>query len=281
VTKVLIVEDEAIIAADLRYRLERLDYEIVGTASAAGEAVVATERLKPDLVLMDIRLKGGGDGAAAAREIHRRFGLPVVYLTAYADAETVDRAMHTAPFGYVLKPIDDQKLQIALQVALHRHAMTRRVEESEQWLSTTLACIADGMIAVTPEGHVRLMNRAAERLTGWAVAEAVGRHVDEVFHVVAVGTQEPIANPVLGALERRGAVVLGANAVLLQRDGRRVPIDDAAAPIIDGQDRFLGAVLIFRDVTERRALEVQLQQSRRWRRSDVWPAASRTTSTTS
>jgi PAS domain S-box-containing protein len=261
--RVLIVEDEAIIAADLRYRLESLTYEVVGVASAAAEALESTAHLQPDLVLMDIRLRGGDDGVAAAHEIRRRFALPVVYLTAYADAETLDRAKHTAPFGYVLKPVDDQKLHVALQIALHRHAMTRQLEESERWLSTTLDCLGDAVVATTDVGRVRLMNRVAQGLTGWPEADAVGQSVETIVRIVHAETRAPIPNPLLEAIERRSDVVLGADALLITRDGREVPIDDAAAPIVDERNRLLGAVLVFRDVTERKVLEAHLRQAQK------------------
>src|SRR5881396_2873769 len=111
-SRLLIVEDEAIVAMDLQQRLERLGHHVVGTAATGEAAIRRVEETRPDVTLMDIRLKGRMDGVAAAAEIDRRFDTPVVFLTAHSDTQTVQRATATEPFGYVLKPVDDRELEI-------------------------------------------------------------------------------------------------------------------------------------------------------------------------
>lgn len=114
-TKILIVEDEAIVAMDLQQRLEQLGYSVVGTAMGGAKALELSGLLEPELVLMDIRLQGGMDGIEAATEIRRRFDLPVLYLTAHSDEATLNRAKLTEPFGYLLKPIESRELQVAIE----------------------------------------------------------------------------------------------------------------------------------------------------------------------
>lgn len=127
--RILVVEDESIVALDLKSSLEHLGYEVIGTASTGEEAVRIAEREMPELVLMDIRLRGEMDGTAAADAIHRRFGIPVVYLTAYSDEATLQRAQVSEPFGYLLKPFAERELQVAIQMALYRHRAQREHEE--------------------------------------------------------------------------------------------------------------------------------------------------------
>ncbi|HEY4884717.1 MAG TPA: ATP-binding protein [Myxococcales bacterium] len=128
--KILVVEDENIVAMDLRTTLTRLGYEVVDTVGTGPQAIEQVERREPDLVLMDIQLRGGMDGIEAAERI-RHLDVPVVYLTAFSDDATLRRARETEPFGYVLKPFDDRELQIVIELGIHRH---RAQKEHDQLL---------------------------------------------------------------------------------------------------------------------------------------------------
>lgn len=118
---VLIVEDESIIAMDIRTSLELSGYQIAAIATSSEEAIAAVTSCNPDIVLMDIQLQGDRDGIETAEKVQREFHLPVVYLTAHADEKTLSRAKSTQPFGYILKPFDDQELVTAIEIALSRH----------------------------------------------------------------------------------------------------------------------------------------------------------------
>jgi signal transduction histidine kinase len=119
--KILIVEDESIVALDLRYRLENLGYEVHDIAASGEEAIEKTAESAPDLILMDIRLIGEMDGVETASQIRARWGTPVIYITAYADEETIKRAKVTQPLGYLVKPFDDRDLHTTIEIALYRH----------------------------------------------------------------------------------------------------------------------------------------------------------------
>jgi signal transduction histidine kinase len=118
---ILIVEDESIVALDLKRRLEALGYEVVGMVPSGERAIEQVASMLPDLVLMDIKLKGRMDGVEAAEAIRARFDLPVIFLTAYADTETLARAKHTRPYGYLVKPFEDQDLHTTVEIALYKH----------------------------------------------------------------------------------------------------------------------------------------------------------------
>lgn len=118
--KILVVEDERVVARDIEKRLKKLGY-VVSASVASGEAALEkVAECRPDLVLMDIRLKGQLDGIEAAEQIRADFGTPVIYLTAYADEATLQRAKVTEPFGYIVKPFDERDLQVAIEIALRR-----------------------------------------------------------------------------------------------------------------------------------------------------------------
>ncbi len=116
--QVLIVEDEAIVSMDLRHKLEAMGYSVPAEINSGEDAVDAASQLRPDVVLMDIRLSGEMDGIDAAGEIRRRFNIPVVYLTSHADEDTLARAKRTEPSGYILKPFDDSSLRAVVEMAM-------------------------------------------------------------------------------------------------------------------------------------------------------------------
>jgi CheY-like chemotaxis protein len=130
--RALIVEDETLIAEELKERLERFGFLVIAAVDTAEEGIEIATIERPDLVLMDIRLRGEKDGVQAAAEIRQRVDVPVVYLTAYSDRITLDRAKHTEPYGYVLKPFHERELQVTIELAMHRHALERKARQTKQ-----------------------------------------------------------------------------------------------------------------------------------------------------
>jgi PAS domain S-box-containing protein len=252
---ILIVEDEALLAEELRQRLTRLGYTVVGVVDSSAAAVAAAERVAPDLVLMDIRLKGGDDGANAADAIRRRTDVPVVFLTAHSDPETLARATGAGPYGYVLKPFREQDVVVAIVTARTRHALERRIVESERRHTATLASVADGVIATDAAGQVTFMNRVAEALTGWPNARARGVAVERVLPLISEASGQPVENSGRQAMRERRNVSLAQPTLLVTDDGIRIPVDDTAAPIVDERGSLLGSVIAFRDDRERRRRE--------------------------
>src|SRR3712207_119843 len=137
--RILVVEDEGIVARDLQNKLQRLGYAVPAVASSGEEAIRKAEEHAPDLVLMDIVLKGQMDGIEAAALIWEQCRVPAVYLTAYGDDTTLQRAKVTRPYGYVLKPFSDRELRINIEVALYRSQMERKLQGMERWFSSTLS----------------------------------------------------------------------------------------------------------------------------------------------
>jgi two-component system, cell cycle sensor histidine kinase and response regulator CckA len=261
--RVLIVEDEAIVAMDLQQRLERLGHHVVGTAATGEAAIRRAEETRPDVTLMDIRLKGPMDGVVAAAEIDRRFDTPVVFLTAHSDTQTVKRATGAEPFGYIVKPVDDRELEIAITVAKYRHQSERRVKRMERWLAATLTSIGDAVICMDLNGAVTFMNPAAQRLTGWNLEAAMNRPVQAIMPLVHEDDQTEIESPVRRVLSEGIVLGLSPKTVML-RGGDRIPIDDSAAPIRDEHDNIIGVVLVFRDATEQRKLAEDIRQTHKF-----------------
>jgi PAS domain S-box-containing protein len=256
-TSVLIVEDEAIIAENLRELLIGLEYDAYAIASSSEEAVAcATERC-PDVVLMDIRIKGKLDGIATAQLLGERFDVPIIYLTAHADAATVERAKKTSPHGYLVKPVRAPDLRSAIEIAHYKHSIERQLRTRERWFSTSMRSIADAVIAVDLAGKITFMNPAAETLVALTHEEAQGRSAHEVLRLLDAESQLQHDTPLDRALRERR--VIEVPEAILQTAGhfQRI-IADSAAPVLDNGE-LLGAVMVFRDVTEQKRLQKQLE----------------------
>lgn len=179
--KILIVEDQNIVAMDIQNRLKSLNYIVTGTASSGAGAVKKAGETSPDLVLMDIMLKGDMDGVQAAEEIRYRFGIPVVYLTAYADINTLQRAKITEPFGYILKPFQERELHSTIEMALYKHKVEQEVKERESLFSTTLKAINDGIIITDKKSCVTFINPKGEVITELNYRNAIKEKVENVI----------------------------------------------------------------------------------------------------
>ena len=255
--QILVVEDEGLIAADVQNRLERLGYAVPAVAHSGEEAVQLARSRPFDLVLMDIRLKGEMDGITAAAALRSDGETPVVYLTAHADQDTIQRAKVTEPFGYVLKPIGDGDLRSAVEIAIYKHEMERRLRTSEAWLSTTLRSIGDGVIATNTSGEIVFLNPIAQQLTGWPVAEAHGQQLMDVVGLFEESSGRPAKNPVYDLLggETR-------NYSLISRQGAKTPVEVSCFEN-QSEDEVLGMIVVVRDISARRELESRLIQSQR------------------
>lgn len=253
---ILIVEDEAIVALDLKSQLEDLGYTVVGTADCADRALALARSRQPSLILMDVMLKGTKDGIEIAAELGKEQDTPVIFLTSFSDVDTVQRAARTAPYGYLTKPFQVKELAAGIEVAMHKSRMERQLRESERWFASTLRCVQDGVIVTEPDAKVRFLNRAAEELTGWRNEEAAGRAIEEI-----VRFKSERAPSALRAIDEDRVIGVERAQSLFGRSGGVVPVDESAAPVHDQDGQKLGAVVVLRDVRERITQEERLRAS--------------------
>lgn len=256
--RILIVEDEGIIAEDIQMSLQDLGYEVSGIVTRGKEAIRTAAEQRPDLVLMDVVLQGEMDGIVAANEIHTLLKIPIIYLTAYSDDKMLERAKNTEPFGYLIKPFRDRELRSTIEMALYKNELDNKLRESQEWLAVTLNSIGDGLIATNQQGLVTFMNPVAEDLTGWSTDQAQGKPLEDVFSA----KEEKTGKSVVGLTE--GLVALRGNAsltgkLLVTKNGSTMPIEANASPIRGANDSVIGIVLVFRDITQRKKTEERLR----------------------
>jgi len=247
---VLIVEDERIVAGDIESRLNYLGYRVPAITPSGQEAIQAVERLRPQLVLMDIHLEGDMDGTQAARVIRERFDVPVVYLTAHADASTLQRAKTTDPFGYLLKPFNDHELRTAIELALYKHQTERRLKESEA-LFRGVAETVSAAILLFRERKVLYVNRFAETLTGYPVADLMAMDVLDIVHP----DFRAMIEDRLSARERGERIPPRYEFKVIRKDGSERWIDfSTTSLLVEGQRTWLWTAF---DITDRKLAEEQ------------------------
>ncbi|HXT42246.1 MAG TPA: PAS domain S-box protein [Candidatus Angelobacter sp.] len=259
--RILVVEDESLLAEDIQDRLKGIGYDVVALAYTSEEALAQAALVRPDLALMDIRLKGQTDGIETARVLRERFNVPVIYLTGEADDATLERAKSTEPLGYLLKPIEEKRLHSTIEIALYKYKMERRLRRIERWFVTTLKNIGDAVLVTDLQARVTFMNSEAERLTGWDSPEAAGRPLSEIYRTVNPETREKLESLAPQAL-LEGIVAGSADrALLISRKGAETPVDESAAPVRDATGCVTGVVLTFRDISGRQRAERALYES--------------------
>ncbi len=243
---ILIVEDDFVIAKVLAESLQELGYQVAGIVSTGEEAVERAAQVHPDLVLMDIRLKGEMDGVEAGEQISADLHIPIVYLTAYSDERTVERAKITEPYGYLIKPFTDTELKTTLEMAIYKHRREKREREKGEWFLDTLMAISDGIITTNPEGQVTFMNPAAELMTGWLSSDAYLRPLTEVYRLTHGEGGAAVENLARRAAREENLVTGVGDEILIAKNGSKWPTEGRASPIRDARGRTIGAVVIFR-----------------------------------
>jgi|GEM_PF-3384084 len=259
--KILIVEDELLTAENIKRSLQKHGYVICGITQDAEDAINFVMDSEPDLILMDIMLEGKLTGIEAAQRIQEFADIPIIYLTAYSDDDTIQKAKFTSPFGYIIKPFENRELFLAVEMALFKHSLEMKLKKNEKNLSITLNSIGDGVISTDKEGFVTRMNPVAEKLCGWSLNEAKGRYITEIFNIVDVKNHSTSQNPIEQVIESGEIISLSNNILLISKDGTQRNIADSAAPIFDEKGNIHGAVLVFSDVTEKYNARKELLES--------------------
>lgn len=253
---ILVVEDEVLVARDIKSRLIRMGYEVLDTARKGAEAIEKALALKPDLVLMDIHLADEIDGIEAALRIRETIDVPVIFCTAYADEETLERAKISTPYGYVLKPFDNRELEINIEIALYKHNIEIDLNNTRRRLDATLTSISDGVIATDMAGQICLINPMAESITGWCQQSAINQNLGQVMPLQAFEATgrlmdtDNIANEEITSALRQVAVA---------HDSKLVPIEVSTNFIKSASEELV--VITFRDISKQIQYEQKIRHS--------------------
>ena len=248
----LVVEDEAVVAMDIAGQLRDMGYRVCGCVDNGRDAIARARADRPDLVLMDVVLRGDMDGIAAAAAIGAELQIPILFLTAYSDDQTVDRAAGAMPYGYLTKPFQGRELRAVIEVALRKAEVERALRDKERWLSSVLHGVGDAVIALDADGLVGLANPAAESLLGTEILR--GRSAAEVVRL-----EDDTGGTV--RLAHHDCTARSGAAMLVTGAGQRIPVDYSAGPICDERSHPMGTAIVLHDERERVAAELRLAHS--------------------
>ncbi len=218
-------------------------------ATSGEEAIRKTKESHPDLILMDIVLKGKMDGVETVQHIRKQYDMPVIYLTAYADDHTLERAKVTSPAGYMLKPYQPNELRTTIELALHRAHHDRHMNESLKWLATTVRCIGEGVMTTDRDGRITYMNPAAEGVVGWKQEDAKGVSLATLIGFGPEGALQGMENPATKAMTEIHIVQMTGSVLPSKTEARRI-IVGSVAPVLDDLGMVIGSVLVFRKYQE-------------------------------
>ncbi len=248
--KVFIVEDEVLIAETVRNKLLKLGYEVMGMAMTGEEAVPEVLKTQPDIILMDIRLAGEMDGIDTAEIIQQRFDVPIIFVTAFTDENTIERVKQIAPYGYIVKPYQMSDLSISLDLALHRHAAEKKRRQSDKTIQRALNQVGEGLVLTDPKGNIAFLNGVAEQVTGWGQERAFGKPFTDVVLLSDVRTDDfddaALANPIVAALASQNSVHLAAQLANVSNKALNTAIVASAAPVEDEKGLLSGAIFTFK-----------------------------------
>lgn len=256
--RILIVEDEALVAEDLKMIVTSHGYKVIGHAMSGDDAVAKAFELNPDLILMDIVLKGMKNGIIASQEIREKADIPIVFISAYSDTEVLEKAKIVEPYGYIVKPFQERQLHATIRMALFKDMMEKKLKERELWLHTTLKSIADAVIATDLNKNILFINPVAVSLIG-CPENSVGKEISRIFELFDDETLKPVGNVAEEVMKKRTKIIY-SDVILNSNRAAKIPVDCSASPIKDEQNRMMGVVIVFRDISERKKLEMELKK---------------------
>lgn len=252
--EILIAEHQAIVARDMEHMLARHGYSVAATVTSGEDAVEAVMSMRVDLVLMDLDLKGTMDGIEAAGLIQGEYSTPVVFLGSGPDADSVERAKYTDPFGYVAKPAAERDLCAGIELALYRYQNGKLLNDKEKWLENILTQLGEGVIATDHDGRIYLYNHAAERILGRPPEDILRQPVTEVMALLDAN-RKFLDQDVYWNVQAQGTSKDWSGQAHVAGSNGLIPIEYTASAIRDREGRIEGVTIVFRQQEDVRLKE--------------------------
>jgi len=251
--RILVVEDEFITGADIQAKLQDMGYDVPVVADTGEYAIQVAGEQMPDLVLMDIHLKGEMTGIEAAEKIHDKYSLPVIYLTGQSDEATVEKAKVSAPFGYLIKPVDDRALKITINMALYKHALDESMKKQEQTIVALLNATTDALFIIDRDGNILALNETLARRAGKRIPDLVKTSFMELIPGGAISTR-------LAEEIRDG---MGGKSNRFEEEARGRWFDNNIYPIADSSGTVIMIAVFSNDITARKRVEMEVLEANR------------------
>ncbi len=255
---ILIVEDDRIVSEDTRITLKELGFGVSGIVPSGEESLKKVEAEPPDLVLMDIELEGEMDGTEAADQIRSRFNIPVVYVTSYADEDVLERVKITEPFGYVIKPFEDRELNSAIEIALYKHKMERKLKESEAKYRLLVKSMTDVIALLSPAGKLLYVSPSIKELGGYDPESEIGNDMSKFIESETDRNRAVELLPKALTAHQSGTFEF----LFKPKDKKPFYVEFIYTPILE-DNKITAIQLVLRDISKRKQMEQELQQARK------------------
>ena len=253
----LVLEEKK--AEELRALLVSLGYHVLSSIVNNEQALESINGTRPDLILVSIHDEKGLGGVQFGQNVYNQFDIPVIYIPDQSSQNTIRRSGGMAPFGYLFNPADEKEILAAIEVALARHNMERKLRKSKQWLNAIIDSIMEGLIAVDMEERILFINPIAEKLTRKKGYDFIGKPLNSYFSVAYTNSDEPITFSRVITFSQNQNFRTNFEAQLLHRDGTRIPVEISMSALND-ENAQIGLVLTFRDISERKRSLEEIRQ---------------------
>lgn len=245
-TKILVVEDESIVAKDIQNTLIRLGYDVPATASNAAAAYDKLEEIRPDLVFLDIKLKGDVDGIQIAEKIKDHYDIPVIFLTSFVDKGTLDRAKVTEPYGYIVKPFNESDLQSTVEMALYKFEKDRNTRNEKERYENALLNLDEAIFILDTQFALTFLNPKAENYVGYGSDSATGKPLFDLIHVTDESGKEMSRDAVADKVKAENLCGLKNAGVTFMRDQSSLKADITCSPVRDEKEHLIGYAMVVR-----------------------------------
>ncbi|MBT3756830.1 MAG: response regulator, partial [Candidatus Cloacimonetes bacterium] len=229
---ILIVEDEKIIAEDIKNTLVKFKYNVPEIIASGEKAIRRAEELKPDLVLMDIMIEGSINGIVAAKQIYRDFGIPIVFLTAYADDNILEQAAESSPFGYLIKPFEDRELRATIEMAFYKSKMEKRLRRNRNFLLKVIDTVPNNIFVKDKSGKYLMVNDSVANLYNTTPKKMIGKTDKELIARSKIREidLDNIANDDLNVIKGKKKVLIPEESIVLD-DGKEIWFQTTKVPL--------------------------------------------------
>ncbi len=246
---IMIVEDEGLVAMELKEELLHLGYDVSCTTDSGEEAMKNLLEAKPDLILMDIQLRGCIDGIQTAKQIFSEYRIPIIYLTALSDEKTLSRACESEPYGFLVKPFSERSLYTTIETALSKARKERTARANWEWYAHIVKCMGEAVIVTDCHGVIRLVNPLAERLTGYSLADVSCRDFNEVFNFFEATAERKRFIVPFDRASSEGELVFYNRFKLITANRQEIPVNMTLSPLADERQVTIGVIITLRDTS--------------------------------
>ena len=254
--RILVVEDERVIAEDIKYTLEKLGYSVTSITPYAEEALEKAEHERPNLVLMDIMLKGKMNGIEAGQQIRSNLRIPVIYLTAHADDKTFEQAKITEPFGYIIKPFEERELHSAIELALYKHKMEEALRESEERFKQFFENSPEFCYIISSRGLILDVNKSALEILGYDMEKLIGHSFLNIYAPESKSNLKKLYNK-----WKKSGKLRNEEITIISKNGRKRIVLLSVDSIKEENGNLLYYIAAQRDITDRKRAQEDLKIS--------------------